>query len=98
LAVCLPCGHHPLNGGVLPQGEVHITGQPGLAADLYAAIGSRPDEAYTRLEAARQHIATNRAVEANTELAVAFTFYREVGANAHLTEAKQLLATMLPSN
>ena len=41
-------------------------------------------------------MATNRAVEANTELAVAFTFYREVGASAHLAEAKQMLATILP--
>ena len=82
----------------LEAAQAFITGQPGLAADLYAAIGSRPDEAYTRLEAARQHIAANRTVEAHTELAVAFTFYREVRANAHLTEAKQLLATMLPSN
>jgi hypothetical protein len=80
------------------RGEVHITGQPGLAADLYAAIGSRPDEAYTRLEAARQHIATNRAVEANTELAVAIAFYREVRADAYLAEAKQLVSTMLPSD
>ena len=43
-------------------------------------------------------MAANRAVEANTELAVAFTFYREVGASAHLAEAKQMLATMLPSD
>ena len=40
----------------------------------------------------------NRAVEAHAELAVAFTFYREVRATAHLAEAKQLLAAMLPSD
>ena len=82
----------------LEAAQAFITGQPELAADLYAAIGSRPDEASARLEAARQHIAANRTVEAHTELAVAIAFYREVRANAHLTEAKQLLATMLPSN
>jgi tetratricopeptide (TPR) repeat protein len=89
--------------GVLPSrwleaAQAFVIDERGLAADLYAAIGSRPDEAYARLKAARQHMAANRAVEANTELAVAFTFYREVRASAHLAEAKQLLAAMLPSD
>jgi tetratricopeptide (TPR) repeat protein len=89
--------------GVLPSrwleaAQAYVTGDRGLAADRYAAIGARPDEAYARLEAARQHMAANRTVEAHTEAAIAFTFYREVRAGAHLAEAKQLLTTMLPSD
>ena len=89
--------------GVLPSrwleaAQAFVTGEQGLAAELYAAIGSRPDEACARLEAARQLMVANRAVQAHSELAVAFTFYREVEASAHLAEAKQLLATMLPQD
>jgi tetratricopeptide (TPR) repeat protein len=105
LPICLVELGHPVAAldGVPPSrwleaAQAFITGDPGLAAELYAAIGSRPDEAYARLEAARQHMAANRAVEAHTELAVSITFYLEVRANAHLAEAKQLLATMLPSD
>jgi hypothetical protein len=72
-----------------------VAGNPRQAAEIYATIGSRPDEAYARLEAARQLIVAKQAVEANTELAIAFAFYREAGASAHLAQAKQLLATML---
>jgi tetratricopeptide (TPR) repeat protein len=82
----------------LEAAQAFVTGEQGLAADLYAAIGSRPDEAYARLTAARQLMVANRAVEAHSELAVAFAFYREVRATAYLAEAKQLLAAMLPSD
>jgi tetratricopeptide (TPR) repeat protein len=82
----------------LEAAQAFVTGEHGLAADLYAAIGSRADEAYARLEAARQCMAANQAVEANIELAVAIAFYREVRANAHLAKAKQLVATMLSSD
>jgi tetratricopeptide (TPR) repeat protein len=82
----------------LEAAQAYVAGERGKAADLYAAIGSRPDEAYARLEAAHQHMAANRAVEAHTELAVAFAFYREVRASAHLAEAKRLLVTMLPQD
>jgi tetratricopeptide (TPR) repeat protein len=82
----------------LEAAQALVTGERGLAAELYAAIGSRPDEAYAHLTAARGLMVANRAVEAHSELAVAYTFYREVRATAHLAQAKQLLATMLPSN
>jgi tetratricopeptide (TPR) repeat protein len=89
--------------GVLPSrwleaAQAYVTGEPGLAADIYAAIGTRPDEAYARLQAARQLTLANRAVEASTELAVALAFHRQVGASAHLAEAKKLLAMMLSSS
>ena len=82
----------------LEAAQAFVTGEQGLAAERYATIGSRPDEADARLTAARQLMVANRAVDAHSELAVAFTFYREVGASAHLAEAKQMLATMLPSD
>ena len=82
----------------LEAAQSFVAGDPRRAADIYAAIGSRPDEAYAHLEAARQLIVVGHAVEANTELAIAFAFYREAGASAHLAEAKQLLSTMLSSN
>ena len=31
--------------------ELHLTGRPGAAADVYSAIGSLPDEAYARIAA-----------------------------------------------
>jgi tetratricopeptide (TPR) repeat protein len=71
---------------------------PQRAADIYATIGSRPDEAYARLEAARQLLAAGHALQANAELATALAFYREVRATTHLEEAKQLLFVILPSS
>ena len=79
----------------LEAAQSFVAGNPRQAAELYATIGSRPDEAYARLEAARQLIVAKQAVEANSELAIAIAFYREAGASAHLAQAKQLLATML---
>jgi class 3 adenylate cyclase/tetratricopeptide (TPR) repeat protein len=105
LPICLVELGHPVGvlDGVLSSrwleaAQAFVAGERGLAADLYAAIGSRPDEASARLEAARQLMIASRAVEANTELAVAIAFYREVRADAHLAEAKNMLATMLPSD
>jgi tetratricopeptide (TPR) repeat protein len=82
----------------LEAAQSFVGGDPKHAADIYAAIGSRPDEAYARLEAARQLMVAGTPIEANTELAIALAFYREAGADADLAEAKQLLATMLSSN
>jgi hypothetical protein len=72
-----------------------LTGNPQDAADIYAAIGSRPDEADARLEAARQLLAAGAPIEANTELAIALAFYREVGASARIEAARQLMSSML---
>jgi class 3 adenylate cyclase/tetratricopeptide (TPR) repeat protein len=62
------------------------------AADRYAEIGSLPDEAFVRLRAAEQLLATGRRVEGNTQLQRAVVFYRKVRASAHLREAEALLA------
>ncbi len=67
-------------------------GQFEQAAELYVRIGSRPDEAYARLRAAKQRLATGRQTEGSTQLQRAAAFYREVRASAYLQEAQALLA------
>jgi tetratricopeptide (TPR) repeat protein len=64
-------------------------GELELAADRYAEIGSRPDEAYARLLAAERLLVAGRPADA--QLAAAVAFYREVGAVAHLRQAEALL-------
>ena len=57
-----------------------VAGDPLQAAGIYAAIGSRPDEADARLAAARLLAATGHAAEAETQLAAARAFYASAGA------------------
>jgi DNA-binding SARP family transcriptional activator/class 3 adenylate cyclase len=68
-----------------------VAGDPGRAATLYAEIGARPDEAHARLAAARRLLGDGRLAQGRTELDRALVFYREVGATAHLAEARELL-------
>jgi tetratricopeptide (TPR) repeat protein len=75
------------------QGAVAIAhGRFDRAADLYAQIGSLPDEAFARLQAAKQLLATGRRAEGTTQLQRVVAFYREVQASAYLREAEMLLA------
>ncbi len=84
------CGHScRATCGKLPR-----SGDPRRAAEIYAKIGSRPDEAAARLEAARQLLADGREAEGQAELAAARSFYQEVGATAYLEEADYLLASV----
>jgi class 3 adenylate cyclase/tetratricopeptide (TPR) repeat protein len=62
------------------------------AADRYAEIGSRPDEAYARLRAAELLFDAGRRADANAQLNSALAFYRKVRASAYLREAETLLA------
>jgi len=71
-----------------------VSGNMRQAAEVYAKIGSRPDEAAARLEAARQLLAAGREAEGQAELAAARSFYQEVGATAYLEEADYLLASV----
>ena len=57
------------------------------AADLFARIGSRPDEAGARLKAAWMAAGAGRADEAQDQLGRALAFYRLVEANARLEQA-----------
>jgi class 3 adenylate cyclase/tetratricopeptide (TPR) repeat protein len=62
------------------------------AANLYAQIGSLPQEAFARLQAAERLFADGRGTEASVQLHQALAFYRKVRANAYLREAEALLA------
>ena len=62
------------------------------AADQYAGIGSLPDEAFARLQAAKRLLADGRRAEANAQLQRALAFYRQVQASAYLAEGETLLA------
>ncbi len=70
-----------------------VSGNLRQAAEVYAKIGSRPDEAEARLEAARQLLAADREAEGEAELAAARSFYQEVGATAYLEEAEHIFAS-----
>jgi hypothetical protein len=74
----------------LEAARAYVAGDPARAADIYAEIGSRPDEAYARLQAARGLLAGGHTTRANTELAIARAFFREVQADAYLAEAETL--------
>ncbi len=78
--------------GWLEAARALVAGDPQRAAEVYAGIGSRPDEADARLAAGGRAWAAGRAAEAEAELAAASAFYREVGADACLAEAEALRA------
>ena len=62
------------------------------AAEISAAMGSRPDEADARLRAARAFVAEGRRAEADEQLSRALAFYRSVGATRYLRQGEALLA------
>ena len=62
------------------------------AADEYAAIGARPEEARTRLRAAVALAAEGRREDADGELERARAFYEEVGAGEYIDAAEARLA------
>jgi hypothetical protein len=66
------------------------------AAEIYAAIGSRPDEAYARLHAADRALANGDRETARRALDPAMAFLRAVGATAHLRHAQALAAALAP--
>ena len=68
------------------------TGDFAAAAEVFAAIGSRVEEANARLRAAEQLVAEGRRPEAEAHLDVALAFYASVGASSSTREAEALLA------
>ncbi len=62
------------------------------AAEVFAEIGSHPDEADARLRAAEALIAAGRRPEGEVELRRVLAFFRQVGASAHVRQAEALLA------
>ena len=67
-------------------------GDLARAADVFAEIGSAPDEAFARLRAAQRSIEGGRRAEAQPQLDRALELYRRMGATAFIREAEQLLA------
>jgi class 3 adenylate cyclase len=63
------------------------------AADVLAGIGSRPDEAYTRLRAAEALLVEGRRAEADKQLAPALEFFRSVRATRYLAHGERLVAS-----
>jgi len=99
LAVDLVALGHPASvlDGALPSpwleaARAFVAGEPGRAAAIYEAIGSRPDAAYARLEAARRQAEGGQDGGAGIESAL--QFFREVEAGAYLREAEALLLTV----
>jgi class 3 adenylate cyclase/tetratricopeptide (TPR) repeat protein len=68
------------------------TGEFPRAAEIYGAIGQRPEEAYARLRAADVLVGEGRRAEADAELQRALAFWRSVGATAYIREGEALLA------
>jgi class 3 adenylate cyclase/tetratricopeptide (TPR) repeat protein len=66
------------------------SGDFGRAAELYGDIGSLPDEAFTRLRAARRLLDAGHRTDAEEQLQLALAFCRKVDAVAHLREAMAL--------
>jgi hypothetical protein len=65
---------------------------PARAADIFHKIGSLPNEARARLDAARQLVAQGRRSEAEAQLEQRLVFWRQVGATAYVSECEALLA------
>jgi hypothetical protein len=70
----------------------YASGEFREAADVYADIGARPEEAYARLRAAESLVSEGSRAEANAELQRSLAFWRSVGAAAYVREGEALLA------
>jgi class 3 adenylate cyclase/tetratricopeptide (TPR) repeat protein len=62
------------------------------AAEIFAGIGSVPDEAYTWLKAAEERVAAGDRGEADRQLRLALPVFAQLGAKAWTAEAEPLLA------
>jgi hypothetical protein len=67
-----------------------LAGDHRAAAEQFAEIGSRPDEAFARLRAAGALLRAQREDEAGRELRLAIAFYRATSATAYLEQATSL--------
>jgi class 3 adenylate cyclase/tetratricopeptide (TPR) repeat protein len=75
----------------LEAASAYVAGEPERAADLCAAIGALPEEAYARVEAAGAAFADGRRLDAEDQLERALEFYRRVGAASYCRRAEGLL-------
>jgi hypothetical protein len=81
----------------LEAATAFATGDPQRAADLYGRIGSLPDEAFARLQAARHLLGAGHQVEGRAQLQRALAFHRDVNASAHVREAELLADGLMAS-
>ena len=77
----------PIETAWLDAARAYGSGEYEQAAALFARIGSRPDEALTRLRVARAFVDAGRDADARRELEHAVDFFEAVGASAYLREA-----------
>jgi len=77
----------PIETAWLEAARAYGAGEYENAAALFARIGSRPDEALSRLRAAKVFADAGRDVDARRELEQALPFFESVGASAYLREA-----------
>jgi class 3 adenylate cyclase/tetratricopeptide (TPR) repeat protein len=70
----------------------YVSGDFGLAADAYSAMGALPEEAEARLRAAEALVREGRRAEADEELKRSLALWRSVGATAYVREGEALLA------
>jgi class 3 adenylate cyclase/tetratricopeptide (TPR) repeat protein len=75
----------------IDAGKAFAAGDFPAAADLLAAIGSRPEEAFARLRAGHHFMESGRTDQAEEQLSQAVEFYRSVDAAACVREAESLL-------
>jgi class 3 adenylate cyclase/tetratricopeptide (TPR) repeat protein len=68
------------------------SGDAAGAAEVYAEIGSVPDEAYARLRAADDLVRRGRRTDADAQLRLALPVFAQLGASAWQAEAESLLA------
>jgi hypothetical protein len=68
------------------------SGDLAAGAEVFARIGSVPDEAYTRLRAAEASLAGGDRAEADRQLGLALPVFARLGASAWTAEAESLLA------
>jgi hypothetical protein len=76
----------------LEAAEAFATGDFAGAGDVYGRIGALPDEAYSRLRAARALVEQGRRGEADLQLERSLGFFRKAGATAYVREGEALLA------
>jgi tetratricopeptide (TPR) repeat protein len=76
----------------LDAARAYAAGRFEEAADILAAIGAIPDEAFARLRAAEGLVHAGRRSEADDQLQRALAFYRSVGATAYIREGESLFA------
>jgi class 3 adenylate cyclase/tetratricopeptide (TPR) repeat protein len=91
-AVVSAAGEAPARTRWLDAAEAVAAGEFERAAELYAQIGSRPDEALAHLRAAQQLRVAGGRQRVQDHLAAARAFHSAVGAQLHLREAERLSA------